>query len=153
MASAAPGATADGAGGADGADAAMANATKASATPLATGTASSGAPLSAASLDASLAELATTLLPATRHAGDTLLERVMFALCYDSDASEALDQLDARLAELQKFLRDTGLSGIPLTTDTSHATDVPAETRSTFEMRARLSDATALVSSILRADE
>lgn len=74
MASAAPGATAGGAGGAD---VAAATAATASTTPLAPNTtAPSGAPLSAASLDASLAELATTLLPATRHAGDTLLERV-----------------------------------------------------------------------------
>ena len=77
----------------------------------------------------------------------------MYALCHDDDASEALDQLDARLAELQKFLRDTGLSGITLSIAASRATDIPAETRSTFEMRARLSDATTLVSSILRADE
>lgn len=150
MASAAPSATAGGAGGAG---AAAAPATV-SGTPLAPSTtAASGAPLSVAALDASLAELSTTLLPATRHAGDTLMERVMYALCHDDDASEALDQLDARLAELQKFLRDTGLSGIPLSIDASRATDIPAETRSTFEMRARLSDATTLVSSILRADE
>lgn len=113
-------------------------------------------------LDQLLMELESTLLPATRHAGDALLERVyvswkagshrLYALAHHTDAAGALEELDMKLATLQNYLRDTGLSGIPLTSAATPS-DLRAETRHAFEQRARLSDATALVSSILHADE
>ena len=46
---------------------------------------------------------------------------------------------------LARFLRDTRLAGLPL----SDEQDVQQVTQAVFEQRARLSDATAMVSSML----
>lgn len=77
----------------------------------------------------------------------------LYALLNDGNASDALADLDSKLEALQTFLRDKGLAGIPLSAAATSPSELRAQTHNTFEQRARLSDASALVSSILRADE
>ena len=57
----------------------------------------------------------------------------------------ALQHAEDELALLAQFLRETGLAGMPL----SKEQDVQQVTQDLFEQRARLSDATAMVSSML----
>ena len=62
---------------------------------------------------------------------------------------KALNDVDEKLSHLQTYLREHGLSGIPLGTGQS-VEDLQEQTRLTFEKRARIDDATTLVASILR---
>ena len=58
---------------------------------------------------------------------------------------ETLADAEDQLTSLAQYLIETGLAGMPL----SQEDDVQQVTRIVFEQRARLSDATSMVSSIL----
>ena len=64
-----------------------------------------------------------------------------------------LDDTDAQLAALERHLRATGLAGMPLMQQKGKINmELQRATREAFEQRVRLSDAAAMVSSILRSE-
>lgn len=87
-------------------------------------------------------------LPSMRQAMDTLYERVTYGLVTDADGAameSAMQHAEDELTSLAQYLSETGLAGMPLT----HKHDMQQAVRALFEQRARLSDATTMVASIL----
>ena len=106
------------------------------------------APASREGLVQSIEKLQQTHLPRVSHAMEGLFESVAHGLVTDADGAgvEAVCQhAEDELAVLARCLRDTGLAGLPL----SNEQDVQQVTQALFEQRARLSDATAMVSGML----
>lgn len=96
----------------------------------------------------SIEKLQHTHLPNVSQAMKALYERLTYGLVTDADGmgvENALQHAEDELALLAQFLRETGLAGMPL----SKEQDVQQVTQDLFEQRARLSDATAMVSSML----
>jgi len=75
-----------------------------------------------------------------------------YSLANEADASSvygALDRAEKQLVSLAHFLTTSGLAGLPVNKDRQlMPDDIAATSRRLFEQRARLSEATALVSSI-----
>lgn len=99
-------------------------------------------------------------IPSVRQAMDAMFQRVCvcrgnnglpsrtYGLVSDVDGTgveETLADAEDQLTSLAQYLIETGLAGMPL----SQEDDVQQVTRIVFEQRARLSDATSMVSSIL----
>ena len=64
-----------------------------------------------------------------------------------------LDDTDAQLAALERHLHAAGLAGMPLMQQKGKINmELQRATREAFEQRVRLSDAAAMVSSILRSE-
>ena len=106
------------------------------------------APASRVGLVQSIEKLQQMHLPRVSHAMEGLFESVAHGLVTDADGAgveAACQRAEDELALLARFLRDTGLAGLPL----SDEQDVQQVTQAVFEQRARLSDATAMVSSML----
>ena len=106
------------------------------------------APASRVGLGQSIEKLQQTHLPRVSQAMEGLFESVAHGLVTDADGAgveAACQRAEDELALLARFLRDTGLAGLPL----SDEQDVQQVTQAVFEQRARLSDATAMVSSML----
>lgn len=103
---------------------------------------------SRAELVQSIEKLQHTHLPSVSQAMEALYERLTYGLVTDADGvgvEDALQHAEDELVLLAQFLRETGLAGMPL----SKEQDVQQVTQTLFEQRARLSDATAMVSSML----
>lgn len=105
--------------------------------------------------------LTITHLPQTQRAIDSLFERMYvmdrpdrstYSLANDADSCsiyDALEKAEKQLESLAHFLTTSGLAGLPVNKDRELTLDDMAMTsRRLFEQRARMSEATALVSSI-----
>ncbi|KOS16037.1 hypothetical protein Malapachy_3052 [Malassezia pachydermatis] len=92
-------------------------------------------------------------LPAVRRAMDALFERITIGLAGEADGQaveDALDVAQTQIQALSEHLQAHGLAGLTTNepgSDTQR--DLRATTRALFDQRTRLSDATALVASIL----
>lgn len=106
------------------------------------------APASREGLVQSIEKLQQTHLPRVSQAMEGLFDSLAHGLVTDADGAgveAACQHAEDELAVLARCLRDTGLAGMPL----SNEQDVQHVTQALFEQRARLSDATAMVSGML----